>query len=51
MRYAFYSGYSKLIKKVAMFELFGIDIIIDEKFNPYLIEINSNPSLTIDTKL
>ena len=50
-RYAFRAGYSKLDKKIAQFELFGVDILIDKDFEPYLIEINSNPALTIDTKL
>lgn len=27
------------------FEIFGYDILIDDEFNPYLIEINSNPGI------
>ena len=27
------------------FELFGYDFMFDEDFKPYLIEVNSNPSL------
>ena len=27
------------------FELFGYDVMIDEKFNVYLIEVNTNPCL------
>lgn len=28
-----------------MFELFGCDFILDENYNPYLLEINTNPGL------
>jgi len=31
------------------FELLGCDIMIDENFTPFLIEINHNPSLLTDT--
>jgi hypothetical protein len=27
------------------FELFGYDFILDEDFNPWLIEVNTNPCL------
>jgi hypothetical protein len=27
------------------FELFGYDFIIDDEFNPFLIEVNTNPCL------
>ena len=27
--------------------MYGIDILIDEKFNPWVLEINSNPSFNI----
>lgn len=30
-------------KKTAIFELFGADYIFDEKFKPYIIEINAGP--------
>lgn len=35
----------KLDKKIGYFELIGCDIIIDEKLDPYLLELNSNPAL------
>ena len=38
-----------LIKKKGFWELLGIDIMIDEAMNPYLLEINSNPALFTDT--
>ena len=33
------------------FEIFGYDFIIDEDFNPYLLEINTNPGLEISSPL
>ena len=33
------------------FEIFGYDFIIDSDFNPWLIEINSNPCLELSSKL
>ena len=34
-----------LLKRTRCFELFGCDFLIDEKYNPFLIEININPGL------
>jgi hypothetical protein len=33
------------------FELFGMDFMIDHKFHPYLIEVNSNPCLEVSCPL
>ena len=32
-------------KRMNSFELFGFDFMLDDQFKPYLIEVNSNPSL------
>ena len=41
----------KLIKtpNVLSFELFGYDFIIDNEFNPWILEINNNPGLSISS--
>lgn len=30
-----------------MFHILGLDVLIDKKFNAWLMEVNSNPSLNI----
>ena len=42
---------SKLIRtpEVLSFELFGYDFIIDNEYNPWLLEINNNPGLSISS--
>ena len=33
------------------FEIFGYDFIIDNEFNPWLLEINNNPGLAISSSV
>ncbi|KRX10650.1 hypothetical protein PPERSA_05470 [Pseudocohnilembus persalinus] len=49
--YTIHIGEEKLQKKLGCFELMGVDILISENFRPYLIEMNSNPAIDIDTKV
>ncbi len=45
MTYVMISAEKKLIKKKGTFELLGCDILIDNNFNPFLLEMNLNPAL------
>ena len=47
--YTIHTGKNKLQCKLGTFELIGCDILLDEKFKPYLIELNSNPAIDCDT--
>ena len=39
------------LNRINCFEIFGCDFILDEKYKPYLLEININPGLEISSPL
>ena len=39
------------VPKVLSFQIFGYDFIIDQKYNPWILEINDNPGLEISSEL
>ena len=39
------------VPKVLSFQIFGYYFIIDQKFNPWILEINDNPGLEISSEL
>jgi len=49
MRIVFLQTKDKLDKSYGCFELLGWDFMVDQNYNPYLIEININPALYTDT--
>ena len=38
-------------RKLHNFEIFGLDFMIDEQFQPWLIEVNTNPCLELGCPL
>ena len=50
-RLLFESVKNRLDRKYGCFELFGLDIMLDEDLKPYLIEINTNPAIFTDTQV
>ena len=53
IRLAVGAGKSNLnhLNRVNCFEIFGCDFILDQKYKPYLLEINVNPGLEISSPL
>ena len=53
IRLAVGSGKSNInhLNRTNCFEIFGCDFILDQKFKPYLLEINLNPGLEISSPL
>ena len=51
VKLSFQAVEEKLMKtqQVLSFELFGYDFIIDNEYNPWLLEINNNPGLSISS--
>ena len=44
-------GKMNFLNKKYCFEIFGYDFILDENYQPYLLEINTNPGLEISSPL
>jgi len=44
-----YNNY--ISQKNACYEIFGFDILIDQYYNPWLLEVNLSPSLNTDSPL
>lgn len=38
-------------RRLHCMEVFGLDFMIDDEFKPYLIEVNTNPSLDLSSPL
>jgi len=38
-------------KKTNTFEIYGLDFMLDEDFKVYLIEVNTNPDLSLSSPL
>jgi len=50
-RLLFESVKGKLERKYGCFEMFGLDFLLDDRLDPQLIEINTNPALFTDTQV
>lgn len=45
LAYVMKTANEKFTKKQGFYELLGCDFIIDEKLEPFLLEINTNPAI------
>ena len=41
--YAALSQRENIIKKPGFFQIFGVDIMFDKDYNPYILEMNADP--------
>ena len=41
----FKSAQTSLVPKIGLFDLYGLDFMLDESFNVWLLEVNTNPAL------
>lgn len=48
MKYCFNSVKHKLTSRMGLFDLYGLDFMIDENMRIYLIEVNVNPAMSIN---
>lgn len=46
IKYYYHSAFPKSEGKC--FQILGLDILIDNKCNPWILEVNANPSLNIE---
>jgi D-alanine-D-alanine ligase-like ATP-grasp enzyme len=51
MRLMFLQMKEKLDRKFGCFEIFGFDFMLDSQLNPYLLEVNINPAMFLDTRV
>lgn len=49
MKLMFLQFKDKLDRKFGCFEVFGFDFMLDDQLNPYMLEVNMNPAMFLDT--
>lgn len=47
MKYCFNSVRHKLTSRLGLFDIYGLDFMVDENMKVWLIEINCNPSMSV----
>jgi Tubulin-tyrosine ligase family len=45
----FHSAKDKLFRREGYFDLLGFDFMLDDKLELYLLEVNTNPALSLDS--